>query len=186
LVNLHALLLVVMTIAIPVAYFLRNKIDLFSYPFIGLVLSTLVMVATVVFLRQEKRITGLFVISNILVCLFLVVLWPTISRWDHDNPEVRSLRQLKNDEGIKGDVLYCVDPVHITALWDIGEVAEIRKFKDCVSLKEKEILLFTKKQSILEFAEKHNGVSLTQLDEYKYDPKDSAHSVYVVLMEPKG
>jgi len=186
LINIHAGLIAIMSLAMPVAYFFLNK-DV-STPVVawsGILIAYAIMAWMTYQAGKRKRIYSLFFLTQIFMCLSLTILWPGISTKDHKNKDFSSIRELRHDHEVSGIEFYSPSPLNIKAIWDIGQKVLPWPY-DNRSLPKggKFILFFNDRKTAAKFAADYReNITFTVLGEYKWNPNMRDRSIVAALIE---
>lgn len=188
LIAIHTGLLCIISLSMPFAYhFFHADLRISSASGIGL--SVVFCLMAVLILRSgfKKRLVWLFACTQILFCLSLLFLWPTIAAKDHKNTGYKSIREIRNVESIKGLPFYSASGVNIGVVWDVGQKVRPWPYEESpLPAGRQFVLLFADEASVSEFAGKYGDkIRLTVIDTYKWDPTNLRRIVVAALVQIK-
>jgi hypothetical protein len=170
---IHEIVLILLPVLTILLFSFNKYLTLLAIPFSIIIIISICCIGVVIYLKYKKARSGIIIFSNILVCIFIMLFWPAISKSDHKFKEARSVQELLNHEEVRGEILYYVDPIHITAIWDLGEMAKIRKIKDLsIMPRKRNVILFPNEDSFKKCAELNKDFNFKIIDEFHYTPRD--------------
>ena len=186
LINLHTGLMVFMSLTVPVAfYFLDKNTQMSILSWSGLVAVYAIIIWLVYKAGKNRRIISLFALTQVFMCISIVLLWPGISMKDHKNKEFKSIRELRHVHNVSGLEFYSPSPVSFRAVWDIGQkVLPWEYDKESIPPGRRFVLFFGDRKAADQFAADYGGkITFTLLDEYKYDPTKPDRSIVAALVQ---
>lgn len=186
LMTIHTVLLVILSGSLPFVELLSGNHHAASVQFIFALSASMILIFFAIYLRYKGLMTAMFIESTLLVCLFMAIAWPLITKVDHEQRGFQSVKELLKIEEVKGKTLYYIDPVHITVIWDLGEIAKIRKIRqgDIIPV-EKKVILFPGNLQLADFKAAHPEFDYKMIRELRYSPIDKDRKMLVTLLTPK-